>query len=57
MFAVAQKAFPALATKIAHELGGEALIPPTLKGRNRALEKIAAGYSGDASQIGDLPDR
>jgi hypothetical protein len=52
--AVAQRDLSALTTEIAHELGGEALIPPTLKGRDRALEKIAADYSGDASQIVDL---
>ena len=40
--------------EIADRLGGEPLIPTTLKGRERALEKIAADYNGDASKITDL---
>ena len=40
--------------EIASQLGGEPLIPPTLKGRERTLEKITADYGGDASRITDL---
>ena len=40
--------------KVANRLGGEALIPETLKARERAMEKIAADYAGDASRITDL---
>lgn len=52
--AVAQKELSQLTTNIARELGGEPLIPPTLKGRPRAEEKIKADYAGDASQLVDL---
>ena len=40
--------------KVADRFGGEALIPKTLKTRERAMEKIAADYAGDASRITDL---
>ena len=40
--------------KVASQLGGEALIPETLKARERAMEKIVADYDGDASRITDL---
>ena len=40
--------------EIANQLEGEPLIPPTLKGRDRTLEKITADYGGDASRITDL---
>ena len=40
--------------EIANRLGGKPLIPPTLKGRERTLEKITADYGGDASRITDL---
>lgn len=40
--------------EIANQLSGKPLIPPTLKGRERTLEKIAADYGGDASRITDL---
>lgn len=51
---MAQKELNDLTSKLANQFGGEALIPPTLKGRARAQEKIDADYSGDASQIVDL---
>jgi hypothetical protein len=50
----AQEQLSALTRGIASELGGEAMVPPTLKGRARAQEKIVADYGGDASQIVDL---
>ena len=40
--------------KVAQQLGGEALIPKTLKTRERSMEKIAADYGGDASRIMDI---
>lgn len=52
--AVGQTQLNDLTNKLANQFGGEALIPPTLKGRARAQEKITADYSGDASQIVDL---
>jgi Bacterial toxin 3 len=50
----AQQDLAALTRGIAKDLGGEAMIPPNLKGRARAQEKINADYDGDASQIVDL---
>jgi hypothetical protein len=50
----AQQDLSALTTQIAREVGGEPLIPPSLKGRARAQEKISADYAGDASQIVDI---
>jgi hypothetical protein len=52
--AAAQKDLSELTTSIARELGGQPLIPPSLKGRARAKEKIDADYGGDASQLVDL---
>lgn len=43
-----------LTKEIASQLGGEALIPKTLKSRERAIEKINADYDGDVSRITDL---
>ena len=39
---------------VADRFGGEALIPETLKARERSSEKIAADYGGDASRITDI---
>lgn len=52
--AEAQPYLTQVTEKVAQELGGEALIPETLKARERAMEKIAADYGGDASRITDL---
>jgi hypothetical protein len=40
--------------ELASELGGEAQFPPGLKGRERALEKIASKYGGDAAGLTDI---
>ena len=52
--AIAQPYLSLTTQELARELGGEALIPPTLKTRERSLEKIATDYDGDASRITDL---
>ena len=52
--AQAQPALNRVTQKVASQLGGEALIPETLKARERAMEKIVADYGGDASRITDL---
>ena len=39
---------------IASLTGGEPMFPPGLKGKPRAMEKIAGEYGGDASRIVDL---
>lgn len=52
--AQAQPALSAVTQKAADHFGGEALIPKTLKARERSLEKIAADYGGDASRITDI---
>ena len=52
--AEAQPYLNQLTQKVANQLGGEALIPKTLKARERSQEKIAADYGGDASRITDL---
>jgi hypothetical protein len=51
---VAQSDLNDLTRAVASNHGGEPVIPPTLKGRARAQEKIAAEYDGDASRIVDL---
>ncbi len=51
---VAKKELDVMTRSIAQDLGGEAMIPATLKGSERAKEKIAADYEGDASRISDL---
>ncbi len=40
--------------EIAKAVGGRAKLPSKLKGSDRATEKIASDYAGDASQIKDL---
>ena len=52
--AQAQPDLNKITQKVADEFGGEALIPKTLKTRDRAMEKIAADYAGDAARITDL---
>lgn len=52
--AVAQPALAAVTSQVAEAVGGKPLIPSSLKGRGRAMEKIAADYGGDASRITDL---
>ena len=52
--AVAQEELNGVTKGLANELGGRPVIPPTLKGRPRAMEKINADYGGDASRISDL---
>ncbi|MGE0546190.1 MAG: RelA/SpoT domain-containing protein [Kofleriaceae bacterium] len=50
----AQQALTAATNKISAAVGATPDIPPNLKGRPRALQKINADYGGDASQIVDL---
>ncbi|MEL6911863.1 MAG: hypothetical protein AAFO85_16925 [Cyanobacteria bacterium J06598_4] len=52
--AAAQPDLARLTQEFADRFGGEALIPETLKARQRAEEKIAADYGGDAARITDL---
>ena len=52
--AAAQQELSSLTRSIADELGGTPRIPPELKGRARAQEKIDADYGGDPSRITDL---
>lgn len=52
--AEAQPDLDRVTQKVASQLGGEALIPETLKARERAMEKIAADYGGEVSRITDL---
>ncbi len=52
--AIAQQSLAVVTSQIAEAVGGRALIPSVLKGRARAVEKIAASYGGDASRITDL---
>jgi hypothetical protein len=52
--AVAQTELAELTENIAKEYEGQSLCPPTLKGRARAMEKIATDYDNDASRIVDL---
>jgi hypothetical protein len=52
--AVAQRSLANVTNEVAQAVGGQPLIPSTLKGRGRAAEKIAANYGGDASRITDL---
>jgi RHS repeat-associated protein len=52
--AVAQAHLSARTLDISAKHNGEARIPPTLKGRARAEQKIHADYGGDASRITDL---
>ncbi|MEL7417479.1 MAG: hypothetical protein AAGK10_02670 [Cyanobacteria bacterium J06555_3] len=47
--AAAQPDLARLTQEFADRFGGEALIPETLKARQRAEEKIAADYGGDAT--------
>jgi hypothetical protein len=51
---VAQTELSDATRSIARQVGGEPLIPPSLKGRERTQEKIQSDYDGDASQITDL---
>jgi hypothetical protein len=51
---VAQAALADVTNAIAQECGGRAMIPSSLKGRQRAMEKIDADYGGDASRLTDL---
>jgi hypothetical protein len=50
----AKPSFDAKVREIADALGVTAVIPDTLKGRARALEKINSDYNGDASKIKDV---
>jgi hypothetical protein len=50
----AQQDLSSATNRIAKLVGGEPLIPPSLKGRDRTLEKINTEYDGDASRITDL---
>ncbi|MGE0872535.1 MAG: RelA/SpoT domain-containing protein [Kofleriaceae bacterium] len=50
----AQQALTAATKSISGEVGATAEIPPALKSRARAIEKINADYDGDASKITDL---
>ncbi|MFN3201566.1 MAG: hypothetical protein ACE366_24400 [Bradymonadia bacterium] len=52
--AVAQEELATVTNDIAGATGGEAKIPPNLKGRPRAEEKLAADYGGDVSRLTDL---
>jgi hypothetical protein len=52
--AVAQKDLASGVGDIAARTGGKPMIPTALKGRERALEKVAAEYGGDASNLTDL---
>jgi hypothetical protein len=57
LYAEAQVAFAELQTttqRIASNNNGRAVIPPSLKGRARAMEKIEADYKGDASRLFDI---
>jgi hypothetical protein len=49
-----QNAFNGTVSSIAATLGGETSFPPGLKGRDRAQEKIATDYGGDASLLCDV---
>ena len=40
--------------ELADDLGGEAMFPPGLKGRERAVEKVMAKYGGDFAALTDL---
>jgi hypothetical protein len=51
---VAQEELSDATRSIAQNIGGEPLIPPGLKGRERTQEKIQADYEGDPSRITDL---
>ncbi len=51
---VAQKELYEKVTKVAGETGGEAKLPSSLKGRERAMEKVMADYKGDASKLVDI---
>jgi hypothetical protein len=52
--AEADVALRGLVSTIAGETGADAMFPPGLKGRERAIEKIEADYGGDVSRIVDL---
>jgi len=57
LYAQAAEADPILksiTSAIASETGGQPMFPPGLKGKERAMEKIAGEYGGDASRIVDL---
>ena len=49
-----QAGFGKAIKEIARVLGVEALVPPDLKGRERAEHKINSDYDGDATQIKDI---
>jgi hypothetical protein len=51
---VAQTELSDATRAIAKQVGGEPLIPSSLKGRERTQEKIQSDYDGDASRITDL---
>ena len=51
---VAQRELSRTTTEIAAATGGTPVVPPSLKGRTRAEEKVDANYGGDASQLTDL---
>jgi len=51
---VAQRHLSALTQSIASELGGQAIVPEKLKGRERAKEKIETDYLGENARITDL---
>ncbi|MFN3201564.1 MAG: RelA/SpoT domain-containing protein [Bradymonadia bacterium] len=51
---MAQEELATVTNDIAGATGGEAKIPPNLKGRPRAEEKLAADYGGDVSRLTDL---
>jgi hypothetical protein len=51
---VAQAELNDVTRLVSQKVGGEPLIPPSLKGRDRTQQKIEADYGGDASRITDL---
>lgn len=51
---VAQKELYEQVTQVASETKGEAKLPSSLKGRERAMEKVMADYKGDASKLVDI---
>jgi hypothetical protein len=51
---VAQAELNDVTRLVSQKVGGEPLIPPSLKGRERTQQKIEADYGGDASRITDL---
>ena len=52
--AIADQKLRAIVEMIAAATNGESMYPPGLKGRERSMEKIAADYGGDPSQLLDV---